>query len=438
MSEAGSSDGYDEMSCSQEDTSDPEEEIFDSEPIRQQTQTFTVLDASECLALAQKEVDEVRELLCCSEEVASILMRQFRWNREKLTEEYLCDADKVLKRAGIHQGENLEIVHADGAVAVGGTSQPRGSLPDVQCLICYETSADYSALGCGHQFCNTCYTTFLAHKITDEGYNCVFATCPKPECSLVVSERLVHSLALPADKRAIFDKARRIERSYVDDNPNLKWCTAAGCGNAIRAPKGHLGVKCSCGQRFCFKCNDEDHAPCSCEELAKWMVKCRDDSETYNWLMSNTKACPKCATSIEKNGGCNHMTCKNSSCKFEFCWVCLGPWKDHSGSYYSCNRYDPEKEKENPEAKKKDSSRAALERYLHYYTRFTNHHNSLKFEVEARAKMEEKIKEMEKQDDKMWIDCTYPPPPPPPHAHTHTRHPPRPSASRTGGSTAPT
>ena len=63
--------------------------------------------------------------------------------------EYLCDADKVLKRAGIHQGENLEIVHADGAVAVGGTSQPRGSLPDVQCLICYETSADYSALGCG-------------------------------------------------------------------------------------------------------------------------------------------------------------------------------------------------------------------------------------------------------------------------------------------------
>jgi len=86
MSEAGSSDGYDEMSCSQEDTSDPEEEIFDSEPIRQQTQTFTVLDASECLALAQKEVDEVRELLCCSEEVASILMRQFRWNREKLTE----------------------------------------------------------------------------------------------------------------------------------------------------------------------------------------------------------------------------------------------------------------------------------------------------------------------------------------------------------------
>ena len=46
----------------------------------------------------------------------------------------------------------------------------------------------------------------------------------------------------------------------------------------------------------------------SCESLAKWLVKCRDDSETYNWLVANTKACPKCQTSIEKNGGCNHMT----------------------------------------------------------------------------------------------------------------------------------
>ena len=33
------------------------------------------------------------------------------------------------------------------------------------------------------------------------------------------------------------------------------------------------------------------------------------------------------------------MTCKNTSCKFEFCWVCLGSWKDHAGSYYACNRY---------------------------------------------------------------------------------------------------
>jgi len=209
------------------------------------------------------------------------------------------------------------------------------------------------------------------------------------------------------ERRMLFDRARRLERSYVDDNPNLKWCTAADCGCAIRARKGQMGVRCSCGNRFCFTCNQEDHRPASCEELQLWHVKCQDDSETYNWLMSNTKACPKCATSIEKNGGCNHMTCKNTSCKFEFCWVCLGPWKDHAGSYYSCNRYDPDKDTSNPEVHKKDSSRAALERYLHYYTRYMNHLNSLKFEMEAKQKMEEKVKEMERLGDKIWMECNY-------------------------------
>eukprot|EP00965_Chrysotila_dentata_P102928 3397810-Pleurochrysis_carterae.AAC.5 len=53
------------------------------------------------------------------------------------------------------------------------------------------------------------------------------------------------------------------------------------------------------------------------------------------------------------------------------------------------------------------SARADLERYLHYYTRFTNHHNSLKLEVEAKGKMEQKIKEMEQLGDNTWMDCQY-------------------------------
>ena len=101
------------------------------------------------------------------------------------------------------------------------------------------------------------------------------------------------------------------------------------------------------------------------------------------------------------------MTCKNASCKYEFCWVCMGPWKDHAGSYYNCNKFDPDKEKDTPDGKKKDTSRAALERYLHYYTRFTNHNNSLKMEIEAKTKMESKIREMEALGDNTWMDCLY-------------------------------
>lgn len=48
-------------------------------------------------------------------------------------------------------------------------------------------------------------------------------------------------------------------------------------------------------------------------------------------LSINLQECPKCHATIEKNGGCNHMHC--STCKAEFCWVCLGPWEPHGSSW---------------------------------------------------------------------------------------------------------
>ena len=37
-----------------------------------------------------------------------------------------------------------------------------------------------------------------------------------------------------------------------------------------------------------------------------------------------------CHKPIEKNKGCNHMTC--SQCRHEFCWICMGPWRQHGSS----------------------------------------------------------------------------------------------------------
>ena len=39
--------------------------------------------------------------------------------------------------------------------------------------------------------------------------------------------------------------------------------------------------------------------------------------------MEKIKKCPRCGFLIKKNRGCNHMTCGNPICKYEFCWLCM-------------------------------------------------------------------------------------------------------------------
>jgi ariadne-1 len=76
--------------------------------------------------------------------------------------------------------------------------------------------------------------------------------------------------------------------------------------------------------------------------VAQWIIKNSAESENLNWILANTKSCPKCKRPIEKNQGCMHMTC--SQCKYEFCWLCQGGWAEHgerTGGFYACNRSAP-------------------------------------------------------------------------------------------------
>ena len=108
-------------------------------------------------------------------------------------------AEEVLRPAGVDLIDSPVSGGPAGAVsgqltAMVGGSPAAAPLPPVLCKICYEESADYSALSCGHAFCNKCYSTFMTHKVTDEGHDCFFARCPEPKCGLVVSSRLAHAL----------------------------------------------------------------------------------------------------------------------------------------------------------------------------------------------------------------------------------------------------
>jgi len=215
------------------------------------------------------------------------------------------------------------------------------------------------------------------------------------KCICLVPETVVRAIV---DGPHFTKYTEFITKSFVEDNPNIKWCPRAGCSNAVRADSTkQTDVQCQCGFMFCFQCKGDAHGPATCDMMKQWDKKSKDDSETSNWINANTQDCPKCHSAIEKNGGCNHMTCRLKSCGHEFCWVCLGNWVGHS----ACNKYKGD------DATNKSSSRAALERYLHYFHRYSNHEQSKKFEGKLRDTALTKMQALQETDPVRWIDVQY-------------------------------
>ena len=232
-------------------------------------------------------------------------------------------------------------------------------------------------LPCQHDTCDACWLGILRARV-DEGQP-QRTTCPIPGCGLILPLDKAQALLPP---REFAHYRELLAQHYVDAHPHTRWCPRPGCGRLVRlqlpAPggadpgrlavalvSGHgVAVRCDCGQRFCWSCAGKGgqggggegagggpHEPASCEQAASWRrlvaeMGNRAEEDTSSWLVGHTKACPNkaCGARIEKEGGCNHMQCRQ--CGHEFCWVCMGDWEPHSlnaggAGSWNCNRYVP-------------------------------------------------------------------------------------------------
>ncbi|GAM36597.1 ariadne homolog [Talaromyces pinophilus] len=340
---------------------------------------FKVLSPADIDRDQNSQITEVSSILGLPPESAGILLRFARWNREKLIESYMDRSEEILEEAGL--GHSFE-------------ANPRTEVvPGFMCEICCEDGDDLE-------------THYLSQKIKEEG-EAARIQCPQDHCHRIVDSKSLNLLVTDELK----DRYKTLlTRTYVDDKDNLKWCPAPNCEFAI-----DCGVKardlnkivptvhCACKHSFCFGCGLNDHQPPPCSLVKMWLKKCEDDSETANWISANTKECPKCLSTIEKNGGCNHMTCRK--CKHEFCWMCMGLWSEHGTSWYNCNRYT---EKSGSDARDAQArSRASLERYLHYYNRYANHEQSAKLDKDLYLKTEKKMTSLQSQSGMSWIEVQF-------------------------------
>ncbi|XP_037250544.1 E3 ubiquitin-protein ligase ARIH1 isoform X1 [Falco biarmicus] len=427
-------------------------------PEQEEDYRYEVLTAEQILQHMVECIREVNEVIQNPATITRILLSHFNWDKEKLMERYF---DGNLEKL-------FAECHVINPSKKSRTRQmnTRSSAQDMPCQICYLNypNSYFTGLECGHKFCMQCWSEYLTTKIMEEGMGQTIS-CPAHGCDILVDDNTV--MRLITDSKVKLKYQHLITNSFVECNRLLKWCPAPDCHHVVKVQYPDAKpVRCKCGRQFCFNCGENWHDPVKCKWLKKWIKKCDDDSETSNWIAANTKQenravvfgegclvpsqlfasvtasqspnsvlnffilknlegnriryhqmqkspfsvgktlqeCPKCHVTIEKDGGCNHMVCRNQNCKAEFCWVCLGPWEPHGSAWYNCNRYNEDDAKAARDAQER--SRAALQRYLFYCNRYMNHMQSLRFEHKLYAQVKQKMEEMQ-QHNMSWIEVQF-------------------------------
>ncbi|EMD34340.1 hypothetical protein CERSUDRAFT_117213 [Gelatoporia subvermispora B] len=332
--------------------------------------------------------------------IVSILLQHFRWSHDRLLEEYMDSASRVLQQAGEPPNPT-----PPSSPVVRPNKRARRDDARFECAICCDVDPEnVFRPRCGHAFCKACWETYTTSKIRNEG-QCFFR-CMQDGCQTVVDEPTISELV----DSACFERYRELLlQSYVSAHPHLRFCPHPSCTETISCTEGAGStlltkvptVQCGQGHVFCFGCGlDSDHRPLNCKLVSKWVSSARNDAGTAQWIKANTRTCPHCQKPIEKSGGCNRILCRH--CSYQFCWLCMKNWDVHGYNNAVCNVWkEPDPDEDMTTAK------ANLERWLFYFDRFNNHELSTRLDNELCERAAEKMDDVLKTHQMSWIEAKF-------------------------------
>lgn len=178
--------------------------------------------------------------------------------------------------------------------------------------------------------CNSCVYENIKCLIEDSSIYDGQVACLEPDCHGTFNYHEIRDIILFIGKNEIlFEKYdQRLILRHLEQMPDFVWC-AHNCGSGqLYNPEGSTDpiVVCTkCQQHTCFKHRTVWHVDMSCDQYDMVTSQPSSTDATNKWLELFTKLCPQCKYHIQKNEGCDHMTCRY--CKHEFCWECLADYK---------------------------------------------------------------------------------------------------------------
>lgn len=353
-------------------------------PMQQQSVfTSESLDDEHVFESIMSQCELIAERLGVHTLVAFMLLESQNWNIHRLYEHWPSLSATMLNSIGITR---------ECAMIDPSLKHPVLDESEMTCGICWEDMAKEDAwcLPCGHTFCTECWKNQVAvhiarghHQVPcqEEGCRCkIPPTSVKELCGTDVYNNLM---------RFLMDQ----QISLADTLTN---CPNPPCAKPIDVLTTSICnvLKCThCCHEFCTECKEVSHAPASCSEKQRWETSTGDDVMKQRLFGPNVKTCPNCKSIIEKNGGCNHMTC--FKCRHEFCWMCMVTWSSHAKDFYNCKTYRPEND---PFLKKPDNiSKEFLARYHDTFIQIDLQNKSLKDKMPMYVKtIATKINRMDK------------------------------------------
>ena len=186
----------------------------------------------------------------------------------------------------------------------------------VTCPICYDEVSHPEQLGCGHIYCSACLRHYLASAPDTKTFPLV-CLGDETACKMPISLPLIRRFMTPQAFQALVEAAFR---SYLDQHSQeLKYCTTPDCQQIYRRSSEIRILQCpSCFSSICSACDDEAHEGMTCKERQDQKDASLQGRLFNEWANVHGNRCPACQSIIEKNGGCDHMTCR---CGAQFNWV---------------------------------------------------------------------------------------------------------------------
>lgn len=207
------------------------------------------------------------------------------------------------------------------------------------CAVCFDdkTALETRTLACGHKFCLDCLRSNIQTAVRDkqtQALKCFDPSCKRP-------------IDITDLRKIVYDKNTQNQindiqlQEWLTQQANIKHCPTPNCHfSFVNERADQFTHKCpDCKAEYCGKCLHPHNVLTSCiqAEQDRNLANDRNAQERANqqWLQQNTRQCPRCHATIEKNGGCNHMTCQK--CRYEFCWMCLNDYNLRGHGPYGCS-----------------------------------------------------------------------------------------------------